>query len=221
MKRLSLALLLLLAPLVGHPDGSTVGKVYGPYVQALEREIEYRLRNDDGKASQKLGFGWSLSDRVAMEVYGDIEDGRVGGIEAELLWQLTGQGEFAWDWGALLEIEREWTAETSIFATAIAARDFGRFSWWNNLGIGYLRGGDDGDTFETRFAAQLRYRWQPVLEPALELYLSDHTRALGPVLTGNVRFAPRRALRWEFGVGFALDEATPDTTLKLNLEYEF
>lgn len=213
-------------------DGIVVDRVYDPYVQPLETEIEWRsiLQSDDATVDidkHMLGVGRSLTDRLALELYaiGTRASGQsldLDSFEAELLWQITEQGEFAFDWGALFELERYageniWEATASV----IAARDIGRWTALANLGLVYEWGGGVGDEIETELHLQARYRLRESFEPAIELHLGQDAALLGPALTGLIRTAPGRKFRWEAGVFLPLDSASPDRVARLNFEYEF
>jgi hypothetical protein len=213
-------------------DGIVVDRVYDPYVQPLETEIEWRsiLQSGDETADidkHIFGVGRSLSDRFALELYaiGTREGGEsldIDAFEAELRWQITEQGEFAFDWGAVFELERDtgenvWEASASV----VAARDLGRWTALANLGLVYEWGGGVGDEIETDLHLQARYRMRESFEPAIELHMGQDTAVLGPVLTGLIRTAPGRKLRWEAGLFLPLDNASPDRVVRLNFEYEF
>lgn len=213
-------------------DGIVVDRVYDPYVQPLETEIEWRsiLQSDDETVDidkHMLGVGKSLSDRFALELYaiGTREGGEsfdIDTFEAELRWQITEQGEYAFDWGAVFELER-YTGENvwEASASVVAARDLGRWTALANLGLVYEWGSGIGDEIETELRLQTRYRLRESLEPAIELHLGQDTAVLGPALTGLIRTAPGRKLRWEAGVFLPLDSASPDRVARLNFEYEF
>jgi len=99
--------------------GSVIDKVYRPYVQPEEREIEFRSiieNNSDADEGDeriyRLGYGQSFSDRWFGEVYligaeNDDKGFRLEAYELEALWQMTEQGEFSADWGMLFELEKE------------------------------------------------------------------------------------------------------------------
>ncbi len=217
-----------------YADGSRIDKVYNPYVQLLEKEIEYRslLQQDsnadlDGRWRHTLGYGQAISDRWFAEVYliGIDQPGEgfaLEAYEAELKWQLTEQGEFNNDWGLLFELERErsediWEASTSL----IAAREWSRWVATANLALIYEWGGDIDNEWETALSAQLRYRNSELLEPAIEFYQGQDTQGLGPVLTGLWRAGGGRKLYWEFGAILGTNRETADVNWKLTLEYEF
>lgn len=213
-----------------HADGDVIDRVYDPYVQPFERELEYgALHQRDGSAPDGLqwqhwAYGQGLGERWAGEIYAI---GRPGGntvdaVEVEVKHQLTEQGEYDVDWGVLLELERcfacnSWEAS----AVLLAARDWSRWTALVNVGLIYEWGSGIRSEAESRLAAQLRYRVTPLLEPGLELYAGEDTRALGPSLTGSARLGPGHGLRWNAAVVFGLNGAAADTTAKLHVEYEF
>ena len=111
---------MFVAPGDAAADGYAVDKVYLPYVQPLEREIELRSlylddhsETIDGGMTHRLGIGKSFSDRLFGEFYligqKDFSGDSVSleAYELELKWQLTEQGERFADWGILFELESE------------------------------------------------------------------------------------------------------------------
>ena len=213
-------------------DGLVVDRIYDPYVQPLETEFEWRsiMQSDDDlgdpqKHSFGVGRGWT--DRWATELYviGTKTNGEsisVDAFELEATWQLTEQGEYAFDWGMVFELEREtdgnvWEASTTLIAT----REFGKWIGTANAGLIYEWGSGVKDEIETLLRLQARYRFKESLEPAIELHMGQDTIALGPALTGLSRLSPGKKLRWEAGVFLGMDSASPDRTFKLGIEYEF
>ena len=211
-----------------------VGRVYDPYVQPLERELEFRSlyqTDDDPLESdilrQRLGFGKSLTERIFAEAYllAEKQPGgslRLQGYEAEVKVQLTEQGEYAADWGLLFEFERE--RSESISEAAIAAllsRQWGDWVGTLNLGVEYEYGSDIDNEVETFMSAQWRYRLRETLEPGIELYADQFTRGIGPVLTGLLRSAGAQKWSWEAGIILPLNDTTPDYTYRFLLEFEF
>ena len=83
-------------------DGIVVDKIYDPYVQPLETELEWRVVGQEDKlvpdvVKHSLGFGRSISDRWAYELYaigrkcaGDRLS--INTDDLNLKWQLTEQG---------------------------------------------------------------------------------------------------------------------------------
>ena len=223
--RYATAPLLLISGLV-MADDLAIDKVYHPYVQPLEREVEWRMVGADGDHLQRLGIGQSLNDRVFVEGYLlAAEEGdtfRLEGYELETRLQLSEQGEYAVDWGMLVELEKahhedEWELSTAL----LMEKQWGKWVGAANFWLEYEWGNQIKDEFETAVAFQTRYRLSPEFEPAIEFYGGENTRALGPVAMGDVRFGPGKKLHWETGILLGLSKKTPDATLRLLAEYEF
>ena len=213
-------------------DGVVVSKVYDPYVQPLEQEIEWRIVDQDsGMASdlqrQSFGFGWSLADRWSAELYAlavqeSGESFTINACELEAKWQLTEQGEFAFDWGLLFELERATTDNTWEWSTTLlASRDFGRATLLANLGILYEWGEHIDDEVDSTLQLQLRYRLRERFEPAVEVHVGQDTTAVGPAILGLLRTSGGHKLLWELGAFAGVGENSPDRILKASMEYEF
>ncbi len=227
--------LFLVAVASARADGTVIDKVYHPYVEPLEWELEWRMVHEnenpisgiERRQLHRLGLGKAVAETVFAEIYliGEQSADESFSLEAyefELLWQLSEQGEYAVDYGLLFELEKEHEEDIWEFSTALLLeKEFGRFSGTANLGVTYEWGDDIEDEIESSIALQTRYRYSPRFEPAVELYMGQDTRGLGPVIMGVERLGVMKALRWELGSIFGLDDDTPDYTLRVVLEYEF
>lgn len=218
---------LLAAPVSA--DGSSIDRIYDPYVQPLERELEYRVIHDTTAHAtvHKLGYGQALSERWFAEVYGVDTDSpdrtsALDVVEIEAKWQLTEQGEFTNDWALLFELEREtnatiWEATSAL----IMLHEWSRWVATVNAGLTYEWGADLDEEWETAVSAQLKLRHSRALEPGLEIFWAQETRGIGPVLMGSQRLGGRRSLFWEVGAIAGIDADTPDITFKSSVEFEF
>jgi hypothetical protein len=215
-------------------DGVVVDRVYDPYVQALEREFEFRaiVQSDDndtldGIQLHKLSFGRSWSDRWFTEFYligkNTKQDSlSIEAYELETKWQLTEQGEYWADWGLLFEVETNQQSSAWEYGTSLLmSKEWGRWVTTANVGIIYERGDDIANEWDSTLSVQARYRLTRGFEPALEYYGGENTKALGPVFLGDIRTGDRSRLHWEIGVVFGLDDDTPDRTFRGHLEFEF
>lgn len=224
----------LCLPFSGHADGNIVDKIYHPYVQPLEREIEWRgvfgngnLPRGRTKGIQRLGIGRSVSEQTMAEIYLIGESARsndfsVDATEFEIKTQLTEQGEYAADWGSIVELERNFR-NNSWEATAglIGEMQQGRWLGTANLFVLYEAGEHIRDELESRLSLQARYRLSPRFEPALEFYTGQNRRGIGPVFMGKIGLGGRRKLLWETGVIYGLMGRSPDRSVRALLEYEF
>jgi len=216
-------------------DGTAIDKVYHPYVEPLEWELEWRMIHEDdnpitGESRRQLhrvGFGRAVSEFVFAEFYligeqSSETDFTLEAYEFEILWQMSEQGEYVVDYGILFELEKEDNEDVWEYSTALLLeKEFGRYSATANIGLEYEWGDDIDDELETRLALQARYRYSPRLEPALEFYMGQDTLGIGPALLGAERLGIMKALRWQLGIILGLDDDTPDYTLRAVLEYEF
>jgi hypothetical protein len=215
-------------------DGSNIDKVYHPYVQPLEKEIEWRAvyqRDNDSRRDHlqryRLGYGQSINENWFAEIYLIGENTRqqnleLDEIELEALWQMTEQGEYAADWGMLFEYERALDENINeLSASLLTERQWDRWVGTVNLSLLYEWGSHVDNEAETALALQGKYRYSRVLEPAIEVYSSEGGQGAGPVLLGSQRLGDGRRLRYEAGVIFGLDGDAADQTYKLILELEF
>jgi hypothetical protein len=220
---------------LSHADGSSIDKVYHPYVEPLEWELEWRMiqENESPATGQRrrqlhrVGLGKAVAETLFIEAYligeqaSDTEF-KLEAFELEALWQLSEQGEFFVDYGVLFELERDDRDDIWEYSTALLLeKEWGRFSTTANIAVGYEWGSDIDDEWESAVSLQARYRYSPRLEPALEVYLGSETTAMGPVLMGVERLGVQKALRWQLGVIFGMERETPDYTLRAVLEFEF
>lgn len=216
-------------------DGTVVDKIYDPYVNPLEKEVEYRYLDSEDSvgrdiAIHQLGFSWSPLDRLALEAYVSAEDaeGRKGDDSAPDAWelearyQLTEQGEYAVDWGLVAEYEQErHDNNDEMTLSVVALKEWGRWLGVANAGVGYENRGRAKDEWETSLHLQTRYRFHPHLEPGLEFHAGEDYRGLGPVTMGTIRLPGARSLHWELAAVAGLDDASADLTLRFALECEF
>lgn len=214
-------------------DGFALGRVYHPYVEPLEREVEWRMYghssdSDVGERGQwhRIAYGQAIGERWFGEVYlmGErMGDGAlsVEGWEVELLHQLSEQGEYWADWGLLFEIEREHGDVWEASASVLMEKEYGQWSTTVNLSLGAEWGRGIDSELETRLAIQARRRLSPLFEPAIELHVGEDTAAIGPAVLGTLRLGNRRSLHWEAGLYAGLSDDTPDRSFRLALEFAF
>jgi hypothetical protein len=224
MKRFLLCFALL--PCSTSADSLSVDKVYHPYVQPLEREIEVRMVSADGEEFYRLGLGKSLSDKLFVEAYligkDDNNHLSLNAYEIEAKWQLTEQGEYAVDWGLMFELERVLHDDTwEISTSLLMEKEWGKWVAAANLSLIAEWGNEINNEFETALALQTRYRYSRHIEPAIEFYSSESGQAIGPVVMGDIRLGNAKKLHWEVGSIFGLGYKGPDNTWRLLMEYEF
>ena len=230
-----LSLCLFFPSTQSYADGSFIDKVYHPYVQPHERELEWRwiYQKDSDKKQlnnsqvHRLAYGQSVSENWFIEAYLIGEKNhdssfRLSALELEALNQITEQGEFFADFGLLFELEHERDLDVSEISSALLIeKEWGKFSGTANLYLIYEWGNKIDNELETAMSLQAKYRYSRNFEPAIEFYSSDNSEGIGPVFVGDVKLSGRKKIHWETGVIFDLDNETADETFKFLIEYEF
>ncbi len=217
-------------------------KVYTPYVEAGELELEYRGRYEmdedsdvDGKWVQKAAIGYGVNDVWFTEIYGEWEregerdaDAHFEAVEWENRFQLTNPGEYWADFGVQTEIEYNTSGgPDKVEALALIAKDTGDFSHVLNLGVERQFGEDSNEDLDGVAAWQTRYRYSEKFEPGIEIHsefgelgsgvsYEDQKHLVGPTAYGKLGH-----LGYDVGVLFGATQASPDATLKAILEYEW
>tara|TARA_R110000772_G_scaffold96144_6_gene194540 strand:- start:404 stop:1129 length:726 start_codon:yes stop_codon:yes gene_type:complete len=215
-------------------DGATIDKIYHPYVDALEHELEYRVLVQDQQSDRispaqihKVSLGTSISDRWFGELYVVGEKSRDGHFdidtyEIELKRQLTEQGEYFADWGVIFEYETVAGSDIDEFTIGLLSeKEWGRWSGTANLFLTQEWGDDIVDEFESVFALQTRYRYSALFEPGLEFYSGQTATGIGPVLQGTINTGIRKNVHWEAGLILGLDSKSPDQSFRFLMEFEF
>ncbi len=230
---LFIAMYFLFTSIAAIAGGSSIAKIENPYVQQLEHEFEYEGLFLDTSQTQNLEqlhrfeYGQALSDRWLVEFGVSAEELEndsleLNSYEIEAKYQITEQGEFNNDWGVIFELEKaNGEDEWELGATLIALHEWQNWLGTANLKLEYEFGSDTEIELEPSLATQLRYRYKPSLEPALELFADEDGVSLGAALVGQVRLKNAKKIYWETGVFSGLSSDQADIGLRVNFEYEF
>ena len=171
------------------------------------------------------------------ELLGEWEKEPGESIEAtEVAWenifQLTPQGKYWMDFGVIVEyvhsledggddaLELGLLGEKQFSSTVLTANLLAEREFADGAGTGM------------EYAARYRWRVSEGFEPGIEFYgefgdwgdsgsLDEHEHQVGPSMLGKVRMREHSAIKYEAALLFGLTEDSPDTTLRLQLEYEF
>lgn len=239
------AIVLTAALAVAPKSAHAAHVVYSPVVEEGERAIEYRGHNDfdesddrDGSAQHKLEIEYTPNAFWRTELLGEWEKAPGESLEAtEIAWenilQLTPQGKYWADAGLVAEYAHslEDDGDDAIELGLLGEKELARSVVTANLlAERELTGGADT---ELGYALRWRYRWSEPFEPGVELHgglgdwgdferLDEHEHELGPSLLGKMRGAEGHgALKYEAALLFGITRESPDTTLRLQVEYEF
>jgi hypothetical protein len=223
------SVIFLMFALNAHGD---VNRVYHPYVEQQEREIEYsfvlRDAGDTNVLLNRAGVGYAWTDKFFSEIYVLTEsmthdNQQVRGYEAEFKWQLTEQGEYWADWGMLVEVGRGRDIDNHEIAAGLLWEKEMASKWiaTANIFVEYEYGRDVENELENAFRGQIRYRSHPYLETGVEVHMDDQDKAMGPLVMGNIKLTGRKKLSWEIGLLIGIDSLTPGANIRGGIELEF
>lgn len=240
--------LLLLAALAAPcaffpPDAHATKKVYSPYVEKGELELELKGAYDfdddaaaDGAQKHKAAIGYGMTDSWFSEVNGELERGGAPGedfefsaVEWENRFQIFEPGEHWLDLGlyAAYEIALEEEHADKAEAKLLLARNAGKFTHYANVILEKEVGAHAEEGTELGLAWSSRYRCKPELEPGFEIHsdfgplnesepFDEQRHQAGPALYGELP----GGFKYDAGYLFGLSSAAPDGELKWILEYE-
>ncbi|NDF12994.1 MAG: hypothetical protein EB060_09315 [Proteobacteria bacterium] len=219
-------------------DAAAAGKqVYNPYVEKGELEVESKgniTDNDEINRATSLSVGYGFTDYWASELYVEVEHekGQSWGLteyEWENKFQLTEQGEYFFDVGALTEIaiSQEDDHADEFSARLLLAHDQGKFLHLANIILSHELNEHARDGIEYGLALSTRYKLDKMFEPGLELHsnfgrfqdhesLDEQSHQFGPVIYGKLP----HGFKYDVGYLFGLSEGAPDGEVKWIVEYE-
>lgn len=224
-------------------------KVYSPIVEEGEFGIEARgnvtIDSDaakDGEQNQRYEIEYTPTSFWHTALVGELEKEpqenlRYSATAWENIFQLFPQGRNWLDLGFYVEYEianRAGAADAFEFKL-LAEKDVGPLTFTANPIFEKEVGANATKSTEFKYAARMKWRLMPQLEPAIEAYgdigeisnldpSPEQRHQVGPVILGKFRIAGAAALRYELGYLFGLTrEGSPDGTVKwlTELEYHF
>ncbi len=219
--------------------------VISPIVEEGEREIDFKagsakLRDGTRESAHSLGFGWGATRWWFTEIYAKWHKppGEKYGFDAwewENKFQLTETGQYPVDLGWLLEIERpKDRREGYEFRWGPLLQTELTNSVQANLNLLLEKHVQSSSPAKAQlgYQWQLKYRWQPALEFGVQGFgdvgpwnnwqpASRQSHSAGPVLLGRIAWGGRQTIKYNVGVLLGLNNASPQTTARLQAEYEF
>jgi FTR1 family protein len=219
--------------------------VYSPIVEGGERALEYRGHHDvdsaadrDGVEQHKLELEYAPTARWMTELGGEWEKEPGERLKAteiffENVFQLTEQGQYWADFGVLAEYAHSLAkgGRDALEVGVLAEKQIGASVATLNLTA--EREFERGAKAETEYAFLWRYRMRQAFEPGIELHgefgewgefgrLKEHAHQAGPALLGRIPSAGGRgAFRYEAALLLGLTKASPNSTFRVMLEWEF
>lgn len=217
-----------------------------PTVEYGEKEIELKygdrkLADDTHERAATLGFGMGVTPTWFTEVNVEFEKetGKGGEIEAfewENKFQLTEPGQYAVDVGLFTEIEipHESGDPYELKVGPLFQTEFGKTQINANLLFERKFGGGDAveKEVEMGYQWQVKYRLQPEFEFGAQGFgevgewndwepSDEQSHVAGPAVFGKVALSSHTALKYNAALLLPLNEASPDRTLRFQMEYEF
>lgn len=218
-------------------------KVYSPYVEKGELELEYQgtygVDNEkpkDGEQENKFGVGYGFTNYWFSELYanearpsGSDQPYSLEELEWENRFQLTEPGEYWADFGFLAEYEMpiaDSHAPDEMQVLALIEKDYDKFATVLNLGFVREIGENSAPSIEAVANMSARYRWMPEFEPGIEIYNNfghvndfngyrNQEHQIGPVAYGNLG----HGFSYDVGYLFGPRNDAPDGEFKVVLEY--
>lgn len=235
---------LLLSMIIAFPSKAYATKsVTSPYVEKGELELKWKGGvthdddddGDDGAWQQKAVVEYGMTERLQIEIEGEIEnegdddntDFTALALEGKYL--LTPPGEYWVDVGVKGEYEFNMTnGADKVEGKLLLSKDMGKFTHRANFILEREVGKDSDDETEAGIAWSTRYRYSRALEPGFEVYgdfgsisedddFDDLDNRAGPVFYGKLG----EGFGYDIGYLFGLSDSAPDGTFKTILQYEW
>jgi hypothetical protein len=246
----SLLLLVLGSLLSNTVQAGPADYVYTPTVEYGEREIDFKYGSEAPPDSQpdlpraygaSLGLGYGATEYWFTEIYLKHESESGTGVtlaEWENKFQLLETGKYPLDLGLITELETpvNGSAPSEIKVGPLLQSEIGKVQL--NLNLLFERAfgqqDDEGTPFATVFLYQwqVKYRLQPTFEFGLQGFgemgewdnwasSSEQIHKVGPAVFGKIPMGKREAIKYNAALLKAASTAAPDTTFRLQVEYEF
>ncbi|HEX4585610.1 MAG TPA: hypothetical protein VH183_12335 [Burkholderiaceae bacterium] len=215
-----------------------------PGVVQGERAIDLKAGSFSGpgprNSAASIAFEYSPTSYWVTELYDAFA--RSGGtgtkfdaIEWENRFQLTEPGEYAIDWGSVIEVEKPHEAGSGWNLTLgplIQGQIFDQLQWNFNPLLARNLGGPTGAQTQIGYQAQMKYRYRQAFEFGAQglgdlgpwyhwSALQQQTHRLGPAVFGKVYLGGRRAIYYNAGWLFGLVSRAPSDTVRAQVELEF
>lgn len=232
----------LLCPLLA--NAGSADYVYMPSVTYGEHEIDFKMggaskADTPYESAASIGYGYGITQRWFSEIYLKYkrelnENTKFDAVEWENKFMLSEPGQYPVDVGFLLEIERPvdhdegWEVKWG----PLLQTEVGKVQL--NANLLFQRSYDSAQANRMQFLYQwqAKYRWTPGFEfgfqgmGAMGDYdnwspASAQVHKTGPAIFGKKPLGGRHAVKYNAAWLVGTTQATPDQTLRLQVEYEF
>jgi hypothetical protein len=218
--------------------------IYTPAVTYGEREIDFKMgsaskKDEPNEAAASIGFGYGVTQYWFTELYLKYkrqlnEDTKFDAYEWENKFQLTEAGQYPVDVGFLLEIERPKNHDEGweVKWGPLLQTDFGKVQLNANLLFKRSYDSVSPSNMQLLYQWQVKYRLLPQFEYGLqgmgEMGTYDNwapsdaqVHKLGPAIFGKLPLGGHQAIKYNAAWLVGNSKATPDNTVRLQVEYEF
>lgn len=220
-----------------------------PGVEYGEREIDFKYGTEKMKDSAggertsvgSLGFGYGVTPWWFTELYAKYkkegaEKTRYDAWEWENKFQLTETGKYWADIGLITEIEfpRDRNEGYELMIGPLFQFDTGPVRWNANLGFERVVRAKDDESHATEMNYQLQaaYRLPNGMDVGMQAFgelgkwndwepKNEQEHRIGPAIFGKVKLGGREQIKYNAAYLFGLTDATPRSTFRVQVEYEF
>jgi hypothetical protein len=242
LSHLKFSSLAIIAALFSHTAIAGVADyVYVPAVEYGEKEIDFKtgtakLKSGDRAQVSSIGFGYGVTEYWFSELYFKHEREGSSTIsigEWENKFQLTETGKYPVDLGFVVEIEAPLNknAAYELKLAPLLQTEFGKLQLNGNL-IFERTFGPNQHATELGYQWQAKYRIQPIFEFGLQGFgdmgkwndwvpADEQNHRLGPAVFGKFDLGTKKAIKYNAALLFGTSEAAPNSTFRMQLEYEF
>lgn len=216
-------------------------KVYSPRVEkgeiAAEANLNYNFdhRDDqDNYFSQVIGMEYSPTSFWKTELSGEVEkengsENKLTNIKWENVISPWKPNENIIDAALYVELETATQKDepNNFEAKILLEKEINNFVNTGNIITSHEFGTNSGNSWNYGLNLRSKYKLDQKLEPGIEYYgdfgsaddnlsFDEQGHSLGPVIQGKIG-----KVKYDTGILLGISDAAPDTTAKLNLEYEF
>lgn len=218
--------------------------VYTPTVEYGEREIDFKAgrantHDADQQSAASIGFGYGATPYWFTEFYSKYESAGSGGAhfdawEWENKFQLTQTGQYPIDVGFVVELERPQDHDEGyeVRFGPLFQTDLGRIQLNGNLLFGRQYRAVASEPMQFGYQWQAKYRWKQALEFGLQGFgdvgpwndwepADRQSHRFGPAIFGKLPVGVHKAVRYNAALLLKASSGAPNTTFRMQIEYEF
>ena len=220
-----------------------------PAIEYGEKEIETKFgtsklaAGEGRKSAGTFGFGYGVTPYWFTEAYvkyqkTPAERTRFDAIEWENKFLLTDTGKYPVDLGFFVELEvpRMRSEGYELRFGPLFQADTGNIQLNGNLFLKRqyraLTSPDDAPVTEFHYQAQAKYRYRREFEFGIQAFgelgkwnhwdhLDRQNHRIGPAIFGKLPLGGHQAIRYDVAWLLGASKAAPDSTFRLQLEYEY